>query len=224
MSFLKSLNQIREVEWGRSYLWDIKFTDDPIYQISELPAPFKDWFPAVDIDENVATLESFAFEGGQTAFRVPARTSPFELKITFLDDENYTLLDWVRTWINKDILKDGAGTVATLAEAIKTVEIVRMRPIRRSIQESLLKSATSYSPTGLVPYADLSIPYQTGRSRGDVVESSTYQVYPDGPINFNGNSNSDIPIYTVNFNIVGGTSKRNGVSTKRTGVSAFLGF
>lgn len=224
MSFLKSLNQIREVEWGRTYFWDIKFIDNSeVYQKSQLTSPFDAWFPAVDIDENVATLDSFVFEGGRTSFKVPARTSPFELKITFLDDENYTLLNWIRTWINEDILKGNTGVVATLEEAVKIVKIVRMRPKRRTLQENLKRTAASYSPGELVPYVDLSI-VPTDEPRGDVVETSTYIVYPDGPINFAGNSNSEVPIYTVNFNIVGGSSERDGVSNReRGGVGAFLG-
>jgi len=53
-NFLASIDQIRSVEWGKKYLWDIQFPD--------APAPFDVFFPAADLDETPAVLESYTLQ------------------------------------------------------------------------------------------------------------------------------------------------------------------
>ena len=74
MAYLTNIDQIRAVEWGKSYLWDIKFED--------APAPFDSWFPAIDVEEHLASLESQSFEAYMTQFKIPKSYAIPEIKIT----------------------------------------------------------------------------------------------------------------------------------------------
>ena len=124
MSYLKSIDQIRSIEWSRSYLWDIRFPD--------APSPFNEWFPAVDIEENTSILNSQEFNAGWTTFKIPYNTTLFDFKITFIDDVNHTLKSWLDNWINKEILSEGKGT-KPIKEIVKPVEVIKYN-INKEVQ------------------------------------------------------------------------------------------
>ncbi len=126
-AYLERQSQIRQMPWGRTYLWDMRF--------EEAPAPFRAWFPASDVDENVATLNTKTIEGGISTYEVPMGSSAFDLNITFYDDENHTLLDWITEWVNLLIL-DGEKTIAVLDQAVKRVDLVKMNSRREEVKTS----------------------------------------------------------------------------------------
>ncbi len=148
MPYLNSIDQLRTVEWGRSYLWDIRFPD--------APAPFNNWFPAVDVEENTATLNSQEFNAAWTTFRIPYNTSSFDLRITFMDDVNHTLRLWIEKWINEEILSGGKGT-KPIAEITKPVEITKLSLDKEVID---LKRYLVYPEGGI---------YFTGNSNADAL-------------------------------------------------------
>lgn len=125
MAFLDNVNQLRSVNWGGTWLWDIKFED--------MPAPFHDWFPAQDIEENVYSLESRQIEGYNSTYKIPKSTTVFDLKITFIDDELNTALRWLTVWVNSVIL--GGGTyVRPLDEVVRQVTIMKLTPDKVPVQ------------------------------------------------------------------------------------------
>jgi hypothetical protein len=136
--FLTNINQIRAIEWGRTYLWDIKFPD--------APAPFNEWFPAVEIEENLATLESFDFEGFISTYKVPKSTTVFDLKVTFVDDIDHTLAHWLEEWINTDMLGEG-NYILPLVDCCRKVMVAKLNLKRELIGH--MKTYLVYPEGGL---------------------------------------------------------------------------
>lgn len=113
--FLKELKQVRTIDWGVGYLWDIKFEG--------APAPFNDWFPATDVDVNKITTASFVGTMFLTEFKSPVSKSAPDLSITYLDDQLDTLHLWFEEWLESTV---GDTGVLTLAEAVRQVTIVKL--------------------------------------------------------------------------------------------------
>jgi hypothetical protein len=116
MAFLNGIEQIRAVDWGRTHDWDLKFEN--------APAPFNSWFPAADVEEDIAKINLDSFEIYNTTVKIPKSTTSLDLRITFYDDENNTLLYWIRDWINTTILGDGQS-VATMDESTRRIFLVK---------------------------------------------------------------------------------------------------
>jgi len=150
MPFLRHKDQLRVVEWGRTYLWDIRFPD--------APWPFSDWFPASEVTENRATLESQTFQSAWTTFRVPRNTTLFDLKVTFYDDDQHVLLSWLEEWINSTVTPSGTLPVG---EVVRPVELIKYNSLREPLDVSRYMV---YPEGGL---------YFTGTSQGAVPQ---YQV------------------------------------------------
>jgi len=112
------------IQWGQTFLWDLKFED--------APAPFNEWFPAADVEENIYTLESLTIQGFMSTYKVPKSTTVFDLKVTFYDDENHVLLDWLAEWVNGVMLGSG-NYVATLQESCRIVSLARLNSLREAI-------------------------------------------------------------------------------------------
>ena len=129
MAFLNSIEQLRSVSWGNKYLWDIQFND------SNLLAPFNTWFPALDVEEELAHVDSLSWEAGLTSFRVPQKTKSLSLKITFIDDNLTSLLTWITIWQNQSILNSGQY-VSTVSTAARMVTILKLNSQRQTIVQT----------------------------------------------------------------------------------------
>lgn len=136
--FLNNIDQLRQIEWGRGHLWDIKFDG--------APSPFNAWFPAIDIEENLYTLESYTFEGYGTQFKVPYKTTPFQITTIFPDDINNTLSTWLSDWVNLTIL--GNGTVSPLENSIKLVTIAKIGTIIQATRKTIKINSYWVYPEG----------------------------------------------------------------------------
>lgn len=158
MVFLSDIDQVRAVQFGAKYLWDIK--------IPSAPAPFDKWFPAVDVEEPLAYLDSYTFDSQQSTHKVPLRSQAMDLRITFHDDENHSLLHWLEDWINTLSLNNGQWT-STVFETARLVQMLKLN------------------------------------SRREIVKETSYWVYPEGQIQFEGSSSSEPTMYSVVFPIVG---------------------
>lgn len=130
MVYLDSLEMIRSVNWGRKYLWDMRF--DPT---TPAPAPFNTWFPAVTVDEDIAKLESHSVPGFLTDYNIPLRSKQKFIKITLEDDVKNTLSQWFSQWVNVTILQHGNG-IAALTTAVKFLHLVKLNPDRTPITQA----------------------------------------------------------------------------------------
>jgi len=130
MAFLSSLENVRSVEWGRKYLWDISF--DPT---TPAPAPFNTWFPAIEVDEDLAKLESHTIEGFLSDYKVPIRSHQKHIKLTLEDDQKNTLSQWFTQWINVTILQSGSA-IAALSSSVKLLHLIKLSPLRVTITQA----------------------------------------------------------------------------------------
>lgn len=194
MAFLNSVEKLREVRgWAKTYLWDIKFTSGGKGDLP--PAPFSDWFPALDVEENIANLEAHTIPDAYlTSLKFPKNTSPRTLRITFIDDGNHTLLTWLDGWINREILNQ-RDYVATLEESVKLVQIVRLAP-------------DTYNTSG--SRATANVPIENNVSRLGI---RNYWIFPEDSVTFIGNSSSDLVTYSITFNIAAVSGEFKDITT-----------
>ena len=122
--FLKNVNDIRLIEWGKTHLWDVNFINE------DIPAPFDKFFPAIDIQEPLASLQTFPVGLAQTDLSIPQKSSLHKLNMTFPDDESGTLSSWMQEWINTIILGNEQGFVATIEESVKQLMVVKLKSNR----------------------------------------------------------------------------------------------
>ncbi len=158
--FLKDLEQIRAVEWGKRYLWDIKFEDPDIV------APFDSWFPAQDVEQQLANITTFQFDGFLSTYQIPQKNQAREIRLTFIDDAAFTLESFFEVWIRETIF-NLENHVATLSECVKLVSIVKTN------------------------------------SAKEAVKTTSYWVFPSGPLIYTGASSADNVIYSMPCIIAG---------------------
>lgn len=113
MSYIVSVEQLRQVNWGKAWTWSVVFPDSP--------APFNSWFPAHNVTVNLANLEKIDHEAGLTTIATPKSTNMLDLKVSVYDDNKLSLHEWMSKWV-KDAFPD-AGYVQTVSEIIKPVTI-----------------------------------------------------------------------------------------------------
>jgi hypothetical protein len=169
--YLNRIDQLRTIEWGKEYLWDIQFPS--------APSPFNNWFPASNVEFPTATLKSKTFTGALSEYSIPIGTGEHKITITFLDDINHTLLDWLTAWINTTVVNiEGHAYVKTLDEAKNKVFIARLGNDRNAL------------------------------SVGGVAYIEGFWVYPEGSPVFKGGSDSKPFTYSQDFVIIGELNSR----------------
>jgi len=110
------VRDLRAIQWGRNYWWDILFP--------EAPAPFNSWFPASEVEEEVANLTAKQLEIWMSTYSIPESRAQRKVNVTFYDTENLTLLNWIEDWINNGIFNVGGdGGVSPLEECCKELLI-----------------------------------------------------------------------------------------------------
>lgn len=116
----KGIDQLREIDWDKTYLWDILLEDpsDPI------PFPFNDFFPAIEVEEEGANLLSFEFESAGGNFKVPHKSASRTLSLTFPDNHNKVLYSYFVRWIESKIFNQ-KEFVSTLDESVKQITILK---------------------------------------------------------------------------------------------------
>jgi hypothetical protein len=178
------IEKLRSVEWAKKHLWALKFiegNDNP-------PAPFDQFFPAIDVEVGEASLDSFSFDLGDNSFKIPQKSTVREMRITFIDDENLTIFNWIKNWIRIDLLNNGKYISAINDDHPRVSGQGNVKPVRQ-VQVTKLKSSRFPSI----------FPPSNFNSRQIV---NTYAVYPEGVLEFSGSSESGAQIYTVSFVIV----------------------
>lgn len=142
MAFLNSIEQIRAIDWGRKHDWDLKFPN--------APAPFRDWFPAVDVEEPLAVHEAETLQISNTSVQIPSQTTVLNLKITFYDDERTTLATWIKEWMESmTSVGNIQGVVTPVNNATREVTIIK-KSMNRG--RTLLTTTYRVFPVGDITY------------------------------------------------------------------------
>ena len=114
---LQSINTLRSQEWSRAYLWDIEFPT------------FGKFFPAVDVEENLATIQNQEYTFYQSTYKTPFRTTFADVKVTFIEYADHSVSKWLTEYINVKILGDG-NFVQTVEDASIPCNIYKLNPDR----------------------------------------------------------------------------------------------
>ena len=114
--FMKGQRSLRKVQWGAQYLWDIRFPN--------APPPFNEWFPAVDVEENLFSLNTKEYELGHASFSHPISHDSFDIKVTFNDDVKLAIHNWLTKWVRTRIFNNGLG-ISPLDQCVEVVQIVK---------------------------------------------------------------------------------------------------
>ena len=117
VGFLKDLRQLREIEWKKSHSWTVKFPD--------APSPFEKWFPASDITIDKYIHSPLAIQTATSEFQIPRGSGLRNIRMTFYDDENNTLLRWFTSWVNGDILNDGEY-VTSIDQSVRELDLQKL--------------------------------------------------------------------------------------------------
>jgi len=134
-----TIDLLRSVEWGKSYLWD--------FVIDDKDFPF-DWVPAIDIEETSSIIDSEIITGGQTSFKIPKAAGIKEVKLTFIDDINHKVFSYFENWMDVITMKENMY-IATLEECSKLIQIKRLDNDR---QKTLKQSVYWVYPEGMLTY------------------------------------------------------------------------
>ena len=113
--YLRNIRQIQDIVWEDGTRWDVKFPD--------APSPFDSWFPAARVEYVETTLNSQTFDAGQLQFEIPVSGALKTVTISFYDTVDVVLLNWLKHWIDVEILNNGKGITPVL-DAVKPLEVV----------------------------------------------------------------------------------------------------
>lgn len=178
-----TLKDIRNVRWGKSFLWDIRFPNesasgDSSYLIPPpAPAPFNVWFPAHTVQEPIYSISTMPITTAIFDMSIPKSLSYSEMTISFYDTVWDHLRDWLWRWTmymfsapveQIGYIPQGGVAVRTLVECIRPVDIMRL---------------SEY---------------------GSVIWARRYLVHPSSSLIASLTSDSSPVDYTASFNVVGG--------------------
>lgn len=172
----QSIEQLRQFEPNRSYLWDLQFAFNPFRNGSNaalvpglsgyIPTKVVAWIPADSLSRVVAVVNSADLTCGQTGFRFPSGSTPKEVSINFIDDYKGSVRDWLETWMEGICLCNGNG-VNYLDACVDILTIYDLYPTKETRKETRL------------------------------------YVYPDGVLQDQYTSETGIKVYSLNFVVCG---------------------
>lgn len=122
--YLNSVAQLRTLDWGKSFNWDMK--------IPSAPSPFNTWFPATEYERSLFNINSHTISASTYDAKIPLSSASKEIRLTFLDDDNQTLENWISAWHDEILFSLDKGTVATLEEATKEILLNDLNAMRVS--------------------------------------------------------------------------------------------
>lgn len=134
--YLKSKDQLLNIEWGISNKWDVRILDN------DAPSIFRSFFPATDVTEPVFDLEEHTFNIGYASLNVISGYKVPKLSMTFYDDHNGTLERYLEKWTNQNIL-GGLTSVLPIESCLKSIEVYRYNNFGKKIWNTIYKVCPS---------------------------------------------------------------------------------
>lgn len=173
----ETIDQLRQFEPARSYLWDLSFSFIPFNNSqnsgyagknlsSYIPTKVVAWIPADTLNRTISIIQSSDITTGQNNYRFPSGTTSKDITINFIDDYKNGIRDWIEAWMEYVILCNGNG-VNFLSNIVDTLTIVDLLPTH------------------------------------EVNKTTKLNVYPDGPLQDTYTSDSGIKVYSQNFVVCG---------------------
>jgi hypothetical protein len=128
-----TINDVRKIEFGKTYLWELMFDDNNINP--KLPSYFRKWIPAITVEEELASVDSYSAQVYNTTLKFPEGTGAFHVNITFADDWRGSIRDWLTEWKNGTILQNGY-CVATIGECAKILHTRKLNTRKEVVKGS----------------------------------------------------------------------------------------
>jgi hypothetical protein len=180
------IGQLRNIEYGKNFLWEISFKNNPFAP----PKPFNDFFPAIDVNLDVAVLQNFQYEQYMSTYEVPHKTGLRNMSITFNDDEASTLLRYFSDWMNIDILNHG-HFISALQDDHNIVEI----------NNPDIAGFDSFGNKRIVyPIRNISLKMLTSSRNKSYIKS--FDVIPNSTLSLRRDQTSTAVSYTMGFTII----------------------
>lgn len=163
--FLKNINELRNIEWAKTYLWDIHFGDSELNE-------FANWFPASSVEEGFLSIKTYQFEASSKAYSIPKGEGQEILRITFLDSVKFTVHNWLVNWVKSTIFNNG-DYVSRLSDkgVLKKLTIQRVDNKRLNVTTKIGKRDYWVYPQGGLRFI--------GDSEGSVISNSMEFVIVD---------------------------------------------
>lgn len=170
---------LRSIDWDKKYLWKVKFLPalDSFANAFNIPPLFAGFFPVIDVDVDLATVQSHQVDYGVSTLKIPHRGGVKTLRLTVNDDINGSLYQWFRDWIDVDILNCGRFISCLNDEHSRVKGNGSVQPRRKILIERL-------------------------NSEGNTIKTETYDIVIDETFSWNGSQASEAQMYTVSFYIV----------------------
>lgn len=132
--YLRHIDQMRSVEWDKSYLWDVRFNDPAL-----LGSSFNQqtWFPASDFTENSNTGSSLAIPYYMSTYKFPQAAAPTDITMSIYDDDKGTLYKWLTDWY--DAVYDTSTGTMMLQDAVREMSVLKL-----NVQRQIVKSTLYY--------------------------------------------------------------------------------
>lgn len=183
------IGQLRSVEYAKKYLWEVSFGGKGPDSLPP-PAPFAEFFPAIDVDMDEATLNPYQYDQYMSQYEVPHTSEARSITITFNDNDDNALFRWISDWINIDILNHG-HFISALLDDHRVV----------SSRDPDSPGTDSFGDVrGVMPLRKMKLSLLSpGRSK---VLTRSFLVFPKGKLVFNGSQQSAAQTYTITFVIV----------------------
>ena len=128
-----TINDVRKIEFGKTYLWEVMFDENNVNP--KLPSYFRKWTPAITVEEELASVESYSAQIYNTTLKFPEGTGAFHVNVTFADDYLGSIRDWLTDWKNSTILNSGY-CVATIGECSKILHVRKLDTRGRIIKNN----------------------------------------------------------------------------------------
>jgi hypothetical protein len=116
---VRVLAAMKNINWSRSYLWDVELDDVPFPFNKRGPVGL----PCTDVDDTLAMGSTYDFEAGTNLLKVPQKKMAYDLRITIYDDEEGTLERFFESWFNQIYHETG---VLPIQEAVKLMRVKKL--------------------------------------------------------------------------------------------------
>lgn len=95
-----TIDEINQVgDFARKYTWNMVFdTPESNYIQLNIPEKFKSWFPIINCNIELYTIDSFDIVGGLVTSSVPKGRQGRQLSLDMYDNFKYDFSKWVYDW------------------------------------------------------------------------------------------------------------------------------
>jgi hypothetical protein len=152
MGMVVTLSEASSITYSRKYNYAVKF--------ETAPSPFSEWFPAVSCDLKVGSTQSKGFKIGTRNVKLPITRGDLTLKISYVDDDNHSLLQWIDAWCNS--LTPTSSRVVPLASAVRNCWIRLLTVDKQPAGEDIVLSVYPDGDFSVNKAADSGIFLQEG--------------------------------------------------------------